>query len=233
MARTKRTKALAVAPKGATTAAFRLPAVTPMAPTLLQPAVYNPRTISTAKFEALKESIRSFGLVRPLVVQRSSPKYGANVIVGGHQTLKAVQALVLEAGGEMRMPELPCVVLDLDDREAMTLNVALNNIEGEFDVRKLSEVLTAIHKVRKIGDDDARRMGMSGDDASKLLKLSEAPKLGAAAPPATFGRSITLSLEFDDLATRDAVKEKFVELSELEGKKSGAIVFELLSSRKK
>ena len=55
-------------------------------------ATYNPRKISDHDLEALRKSLRFFGAVEPIVVNKRSDR-----IVGGHQRVKAAEAEGLEA----------------------------------------------------------------------------------------------------------------------------------------
>lgn len=91
-------------------------------------AEYNPRTISTHDFESLQRSIDEFGWVENVVVNKRNM-----TIIGGHQRVRAAQALKLE--------EVPVVFVDLDAGKEKALNVALNKIGGEFDNDQLSELL--------------------------------------------------------------------------------------------
>jgi len=54
----------------------------------LEPASYNPRVIDKDEFEGLKTSLKTFGFADPVVVNSNN-----NVIVGGHQRVKAWEAL--------------------------------------------------------------------------------------------------------------------------------------------
>ena len=87
----------------------------------LKPAAYNPRQISPKALEGLGASVREFGLVQPIVWNRSTGN-----VVGGHQRLKA-----LEAQG---VTETDVVVVELDEARERALNLALNSpsIAGEF-----------------------------------------------------------------------------------------------------
>ena len=87
----------------------------------LTPAPYNPRSIDDRAMQGLKRSIERFGLVEPIVYNRTTGH-----VVGGHQRLK-----VLEAQGET---ETDCVIVELAESEEKALNVALNNphISGQF-----------------------------------------------------------------------------------------------------
>ena len=57
-------------------------------------ADYNPRKISDHDLGALRWSLRFFGIIEPIVVNRRSGR-----IVGGHQRVKAAQAEGIAACG--------------------------------------------------------------------------------------------------------------------------------------
>lgn len=107
----------------------------------VKPAAYNPRDIGDAAFEGLKESLKKFGMVDPLVVNiRPSP----TVLVGGHQRLKAAEAIGLT--------HVPVVEVDLSPAEEKALNVTLNNqkISG-FYTETLNELIEEIRA--ELGDE--------------------------------------------------------------------------------
>ena len=86
---------------------------------LLQPATYNPRQISTKDFKSLKESITKFGLVDPIIVNKSS-----YTIIGGHQRYKICK--------ELEYKEIGCIIVDLNKEKERELNIRLNKNTGEF-----------------------------------------------------------------------------------------------------
>ena len=89
--------------------------------TELKPATYNPRQISTKDYNSLKESIKKFGLVDPIIINQNG-----NVVVGGHQRLKICN--------ELKHTEIDCVVLDLSKEQERELNIRLNKNTGDFDL---------------------------------------------------------------------------------------------------
>lgn len=95
----------------------------------LNPAEYNPRTISKEALKGLKKSIEKYGLVQPIIVNTDY------TVISGHQRLKVCQ--------QLGYTEVDCIVLDLDKHEEKKLNVLMNSqaISGEFDEEKLTEVL--------------------------------------------------------------------------------------------
>lgn len=100
----------------------------------LEGASYNPRRMSEGAMGGLRASLREFGLVQDVVVNRRSGR-----VVGGHQRLR-----VLVEGGAVRVP---VKVVDLDEARERALNVALNNPEaqGEF-TEGLGELLAGLER---------------------------------------------------------------------------------------
>ena len=86
----------------------------------LNPASYNPRQISSKQYKDLKESVKKFGLVDPIIVNKD------NTVIGGHQRLKVCK--------ELKYVEVECVMLDLSKEEERELNIRLNKNTGDFDM---------------------------------------------------------------------------------------------------
>jgi ParB-like chromosome segregation protein Spo0J len=116
----------------------------------IRPADYNPRKIDQVTLDRLVANIREFGLVDPLIVNRDM------TLVGGHQRLKALNALGWK--------EAPCVVLDLSKEKERLLNIALNKISGEFDKVQLKDLLLEI-------DQEGGNLALSGFEDLELEKL--------------------------------------------------------------
>ena len=94
-------------------------------PDTLNPAPYNPRTMSDDALSRLAKLLDSHGIVDPIIARRSD-----NLVIGGHQRLKA------NAMREKPDVEVPVVFLDgISDEQAKALNIALNNpkAQGEYD----------------------------------------------------------------------------------------------------
>lgn len=89
----------------------------------------NPRIIDKDEFAGLVSSIKTFGLVDPVIINHD------NTIIGGHQRTRAAQA----AG----LIDVPCIRLNLDEHDKIKLNVLLNSqaISGRYDELKLEEIL--------------------------------------------------------------------------------------------
>ena len=96
----------------------------------IHPADYNPRKAlqpSDPEFRNIERSLREFGYVDPIIINRDG------TIIGGHQ-----RATVLKALG---YKEADVIVLDLSKPDEKALNIALNKIGGQWDMEKLREVL--------------------------------------------------------------------------------------------
>ena len=103
----------------------------------LNPAEYNPRTITKDEFEGLKTSLKTFGQQENLIVNKDM------TIISGHQRYNAMKAL--------GWTEAVCNLVELDKHEEKKLNVIMNStaISGKYDDLKLSEILEEL----KLDDD--------------------------------------------------------------------------------
>lgn len=118
----------------------------------IKKAEYNPRHIGDEQRKALKESLKRFGLVEPLVYNKRT-----GTLVGGHQRLS-----VLEEEG---VKEVPVVVVDLEVQEEKALNIALNSreISGEFEFTKLAEQLDELQENLPDAFDQLRLFALKGE----------------------------------------------------------------------
>jgi len=103
-------------------------------------AGYNPRKIKKSELDKLKNSIKEFGFVEPVVV--NSNKERKNILIGGHQRILAAKMLGIKG--------VPVVFVDLDEDKEKALNIALNKIMGEWDETKLAVLLQEIEKDNKL-----------------------------------------------------------------------------------
>lgn len=117
----------------------------------LQAAEYNPRVISEDALEGLSKSISRFGCVEPIVV---NTRGGKNVIVGGHQRLKALEKL--------KTKDVICVTVSCNKADEKLLNLSLNNpaIQGQF-IEGISEY---IDKLRADMPDDTDYLELRIDE---------------------------------------------------------------------
>ena len=122
----------------------------------INPAPYNPRVDlrpGDPDYQRLSKSIETFGCVEPLIWNRRSGN-----LVGGHQRLK-----ILRARGDT---EADVSVVDLPPAKEKALNVALNKISGDWDPRKLAELL---EELTQVPDFDIELTGFDLPDADALI----------------------------------------------------------------
>jgi len=115
-------------------------------------APYNPRRISDHDMKRLRASLKTWGMVEPLVCNRRT-----NHIVGGHQRVKAALA--------EGVVELPVFWVDLDDIGERQLNLALNRIHGEWDEEALGAVLEELKQACA----DLELTGFDGGEVDRLI----------------------------------------------------------------
>lgn len=110
----------------------------------LTPAGYNPRKWDEPAAAKLKESIKRFGLVDPLIVN-GAPKRKNNII-GGHMRWQVAK--------EMGLAEVPVVYVNVpSERKERELNLRLNRNTGEWDFEALKSWDVEI--LMDVGFDDA------------------------------------------------------------------------------
>jgi hypothetical protein len=131
----------------------------------LNPAEYNPRirlVPGTPPYDALRNSIREFGYVDPLVWNENTGN-----LVGGHQRL-----WILSDDG-IEEADVSVVHLDLDREKA--LNVILNNpkVQGDYDPGKLRDVLDSLDA------DLAFLTGFADGDIEAMMRAAEPVVPGA------------------------------------------------------
>jgi len=119
------------------------------------------------KLDELAASIRSKGVIEPITV-RFVEDDGNYRIVTGERRYKAAEL----AG----LTEIPCIVKDLDDQEALTYQL-IENLQRE-DLPPIDEA-TGIKQLMDNGltqSEVAKLIGKSQPYISKLLKILELPK---------------------------------------------------------
>ncbi len=91
---------------------------------LLKPAECNPRTWSKEAISQLKESIKKFGFVDPLLANSAPGREG--VVIGGHFRLSIAK--------ELGIKEVPVAYISISDIEKeKELNIRLNKNLGDWD----------------------------------------------------------------------------------------------------
>lgn len=123
-------------------------------------AAYNPRRTlqrGDAEYEALRRSIDAFGYIDPLIWNEQTGN-----LVGGHQRLTI---LIDEYNAET----VDVAVVSLSPSEERALNIALNNIEGEWDDAKLAGLLAQLQASEGI---DETLTGFTKEDIDARIQTA-------------------------------------------------------------
>lgn len=171
-------------------------------------APYNPRKIGRAEMAALKASLQEHGMVDHPVVQRISEDGTKNVLIGGHQRIRAFKELCEENGDPIE--EVWATVIDVDDRTAKRLNIALNKISGEFDINLLGKVLEDIGEMTA---DEVLGTGFTPAEVEHILnQTSDTPPISDIdASPALGGFEYKIIVECEDEDHQAALLGQFEE----------------------
>jgi ParB family chromosome partitioning protein len=137
-------------------------------PDLIQPNARQPRrTFDQARLAELAESIRTRGVLQPIVVRPLAG--GSFELVAGERRLRAAQMVELET--------IPALVRDTEDWER--LDVALAENMARVDLNPIEEARACAMLVDDLGltkQEVGRRVGRSRVAISNLIRLLELPE---------------------------------------------------------
>lgn len=126
--------------------------------TALKPSEYNPRKHSKEQMGQLKESIKRFGLVDPLIANAAPER--KDVLIGGHFRLAAAKELGFKA--------VPVVYVTIPNVEKeKELNLRLNKNTGEFDL----DLLAAFD------ESFLKDVGFSSEEIDDIFPTEENPEV--------------------------------------------------------
>lgn len=105
----------------------------------IHPADYNPRQISAEGRKQLKKSIKLYGCIGGIVINKQT----GYTIVGGHQKIDILDELNKYPDNDY---SIEAEVIDVDAKTEKQLNIALNNpnVGGEWDMDKLAALIPDI-----------------------------------------------------------------------------------------
>ena len=123
----------------------------------LRASEFNPRKWSDEATAQLKESIKRFGLVDPLLANSAPGREG--VVIGGHFRLATAK--------DLGLTEVPVVYLNIPDLEKeKELNVRLNKNTGEFDWDALAT----------FGEEFLSDVGFSSEEIDTIFEIEDTPE---------------------------------------------------------
>lgn len=98
----------------------------------LNPNDYNPNRVLNAEFGILALNIQRFGWIQPILINKN------NIIIDGfHRWRLAQDSKELY---KLYSGRVPCVVMDIDDREAMLLTIRINRAKGVHEAEAMSKI---------------------------------------------------------------------------------------------
>lgn len=105
----------------------------------IHPSQYNPRMIDEEGKKMLKRSLKNFGVVGGICVNKRT----GNTIVGGHQKVYILDDIFKYPENDYK---LRVEIIDVDEKTEKELNIALNNpnVGGTWDYDALRELIPEI-----------------------------------------------------------------------------------------
>jgi ParB family chromosome partitioning protein len=135
----------------------------------LEPGPFQPRgAMDAAALAELTESIREHGVLQPLLVRPKPDTAGRYQIIGGERRWRAAQAVPLH--------DIPVVIRDLGDREAMAAGL-VENLQRQ-DLNALEEAEGYARLLEEFGltqDALGRAVGKSRSHVTNTLRLLNLP----------------------------------------------------------
>lgn len=164
----------------------------------------NARTHDAANLSAITGSLRAFGQVEPLVVQRSTMK-----VVGGNGRLKAMRAL--------GWTEVDIADADIDNASAAALGIALNRSAelADWDGDALDSLMRTIES----GDEDLQAMLASLAEDQGIIPPDE---VDLPALEATTRHTVSMAYMDEDIPTLC----EFLGVDELPEQQMGKVLLE-------
>ncbi len=133
---------------------------------LIDPNPYQPRrAFPEASLKELADSIRSSGLVQPILVRRANGRYQ---LVAGERRWRAARLAGLEA--------VPAVVRDLSDKDILELALTENLLRENLNPIDVARGFSALlEKFRLNHEEIAERLGVNRTTVTNTLRLLRLP----------------------------------------------------------
>ena len=137
---------------------------------VIEPGPFQPRgAIDPAGLQELAESIREHGLLQPILVRPAPGQPGRYQIIGGERRWRAAQSVPLH--------EVPVVIRDLDDRQAMAAAL-VENLQRQ-DLGPLEEAEGYQRLIEEFGMTQevlGQAVGKSRSHVANTLRLLNLPE---------------------------------------------------------
>lgn len=169
----------------------------------LIPADYNPRQLDEKQFEDIKNSLKEFGMVDPIVVNIHPDR--TNIVVGGHQRIRVWK--------DLGNKEIPCVEVNLTLEKERELNIRLNKNSGSWDMDALANFFEIDELVDWGFTEDQLLDEPKDDDKEKLTSFTAKMK---KSNKDEFSKFIKVIERDNDLECREDALLKMMELAKKE-----------------
>ena len=128
----------------------------------LNPNDYNPNRVLSQEFKILALNIVRFGWIQPILINKN------NIIIDGFHRWKLAQdseELYKKYSGRV-----PCVVMDLEDREAMLITIRMNRAKGVHEASSMAKIAKKLIEDFGMTPNNLRKeLGMSAREVELLL----------------------------------------------------------------
>ena len=104
----------------------------------IEPNPWNPNKLTGLKYESLVKAIKKDGRLRQPLLVRTGDNEHYQIVDGEHRWRAAKQC---------GLKTVDCVVIELDDEQAKTTTIAMNNIKGRFDDLPLAALLAELNNL--------------------------------------------------------------------------------------
>lgn len=135
-------------------------------------AEYNPRELTDKQYKDLKDSLKRFGIVDPVIVNKHPERM--DIIIGGHQRSKVWKDL----GNDT----ISTVEVELTPEKEKELNVRLNKNTGQFDMDALANYFEQDDLI-EWGFDEGELVGF--DDVVEMEESEEGENIEVPTEPKT------------------------------------------------
>jgi ParB-like chromosome segregation protein Spo0J len=122
----------------------------------LKPYAFGTTYLVRSDFRSLTDSVRRFGVLHPMIVRKNTME-----VIDGKYRLSVLHADGAETA--------PCVVLDLDEADAMVLHVQVNRYRAEVITKDLSKLIRRIMRTRKYSQEELMALFSTTDDEFNVL----------------------------------------------------------------
>ena len=128
----------------------------------IYPNPFQPRkSFDEASLRELSESISLYGILQPLTVRRTGRRFE---LVSGERRLRAAKMA--------DFAEVPCIILEIDDKEASIIALVENLQRKDLDFFEEAEGLQQLIRLYGMSQDEAaRRIGKSQSAVANKLRL--------------------------------------------------------------